>query len=476
MADDLEDDVQGIEQDDDAQRQQRIASATAKNPAITPLPDAATETPANIPGPSAGDKTPPLTLRGITPPSQDPVAPRLAADQGELTRLENTGSGISQIGNRFGRTALRGLNIAGSLVGAVSPIAHNIMQNIPGTNEHHTGLITRQQGRIGEDLGEQKEAAGTAGTQATTGKTIADTGAVPGEIAERAATTAHTQQETSDLQNPKPKDPTNAFELWARQNPDAKASDWLQLEQQSKPNEKPDNLDQQYAEAVAKGDHVTAARILKVQHDIAQAKQAPERPQRQLGVIDGKVVELKPGMDVPQGTESLSGDLAKSKPNAEELKRSEMAENVGENLDKLQDIVTRRPDLFGPLAGRMTQTRMWAGTNDADIAALQTIKDQLGMAQQSAHSMRNAQHVEAAANSILNSFHNEPKAIASSIQTARDSLKTFTRDVQQGNPAVRKEPAGGQGGGGAEPVYATNKTTKERVMSTDGGKTWQPAK
>jgi hypothetical protein len=213
-----------------------------------------------------------------------------------------------------------------------------------------------------------------------------------------------------------------------------------QAKADTKPEKTPNDFEQYYADWLKDNRFPdTAHNRLLARSAFAAAGQAPQRPQQQLVVTpDGKVIEVKPGMTIPAGSKTVSGDLAGAKPNAEELKRSEMAENMEENLAKLEDIVKRRPELFGPLNGRLTQGKMMLGSDDPDIGALNTIKDQIGMAQQSAHSMRSAQHVEAAAASILNGFKNGPDAINSSIKTARDSLKTFTKDVQEGNPSTKK--------------------------------------
>lgn len=135
-------------------------------------------------------------------------------------------------------------------------------------------------------------------------------------------------------------------------------------------------------------------------------------------------------------TRPAPADLAR-KPNAEELKRNDLSGNVNENLDKLEDIVSRRPELFGPVAGRMTKAKEMIGTSDPDVAALKTIEDNLGMALQSAHGMRSAQHVATSAESVLNGLKNSPGALSAAIKTARESVGTFQSDAQHTNDAGR---------------------------------------
>lgn len=213
----------------------------------------------------------------------------------------------------------------------------------------------------------------------------------------------------------------------------------------AKPKEEKKNDFEQYYSDWLKDNNFpdTAHNRLLARQQFAAAGQTPQRPQQVLGVgPDNKVFEIKPGTTLPTGTKTVTGDLAANKPTADEERRADLARNMSENLDQLEEIVKRRGDLFGPAAGRLTGLRQMIGTDDPDIAALNTIKEMMGMAQVGAHAMRNAQHVETAANSILNSFHNQPDAILNAIQKARQSVATFQRDAgQQPGSAPKNAPA-----------------------------------
>ena len=147
-----------------------------------------------------------------------------------------------------------------------------------------------------------------------------------------------------------------------------------------------------------------------------------------------------PGQTVGAGALTPGGMGAKEKPTADEQRRADLAENLNENLNTLEDIAKRRPELFGPVQGRLAELRQKFGSNDPDLAALLTAEHQIGMAQISAHGMRSAQGVQAAADSIMNNLHNGPKALMGSINTVRNSVKTFTAD------ANRNRAGGGQQG------------------------------
>jgi hypothetical protein len=142
-------------------------------------------------------------------------------------------------------------------------------------------------------------------------------------------------------------------------------------------------------------------------------------------------------------------------PTADETRRADLGRNMLHNLDEIEEIAKRRPELFGKAAGRWTELRHWAGTDDQDIARLYAVKEYLGMASVGAHAMRNAQHVETAANAILNSFHNSPAAVIAAAEEGRESVGTFLADERRRhNRALAMEEGGGgeAEGGGAAPA------------------------
>ena len=166
--------------------------------------------------PNAVSALPPATLRGLARPTPAPPAPGSTEDlenrvgirpvpiakpnpvqadaekaQNEITRLQTTGSGISQIQSPAKRGILRGLNIAGTVAGGLIPGVRPLLNRIPGTEEHNKYLIGQQEGRLGEDLGEQQKEAATEETKANTEKAEAE--------ADKAAADA------ANLRNPQPK-------------------------------------------------------------------------------------------------------------------------------------------------------------------------------------------------------------------------------------------------------------------------------
>lgn len=144
------------------------------------------------------------------------------------------------------------------------------------------------------------------------------------------------------------------------------------------------------------------------------------------------------------GKQLKQAQLEKLKePTADEQRRDDLSQNAEENLDQLQDILKRRPELFGPVAGRWTQLKGVVGTNDPDVAKLKAIREFYGMASVGAHAMRNAQHVSTAADAIMNGFANGPEGMNGAIDTARSSFKTFHENAGRRRAAIDNATGGG---------------------------------
>jgi hypothetical protein len=126
---------------------------------------------------------------------------------------------------------------------------------------------------------------------------------------------------------------------------------------------------------------------------VRERQPEPPKPSKQLMLVpqpDGssKAIEVTPGTTVPKGAETAPEFGKGSQPTADEQRRADLSRNMNENLDQLEDILNRRPDLFGWFSGRKTEAAGAIGTSDPDIAALKIIKEQIGMAMLSAKTIR----------------------------------------------------------------------------------------
>jgi hypothetical protein len=178
-----------------------IAQALANGNGPTRPPDDAGAQPSVISRPNSGPRgisVPPAPEQGSTAdlearadqPRQAPAAvvpSQHDTDEAELQRKASTGSGIEQWANRHGI----GGQIVRGLAGVGGALAPGISAAIPGTEQHHQVLLHQDAARVAHDTGQEEDQAKTAQEGAT--------------LAGTQANTAHTQQETKDLQNPQPK-------------------------------------------------------------------------------------------------------------------------------------------------------------------------------------------------------------------------------------------------------------------------------
>ena len=409
----------------DIHPQQVLDAVTPKTPAPAPA------TPATAP--AAPSIAPPPTAPLIASPRSAPPLPTIAQptrtelDQSELERLNRTGSGLQQFQQRH--PVLGTIARIGAGVG--SAFFPTIAAAIPGTDIHHQMLVHQAQGRVAEDQGEQEKQQQISDQEATRQETEARTNAIQHPPEKQGLTpeetTIHDLMMGNNGQprvNPDTGKPYSYLEAYAAVN---------QAKQDVKPDKTPNFEEQTFNEW--KQTHPNGTRM-EFDKERKTNERAPEKEPRQLAVgPDGTVIELKPGVKVPAGTKTTA---KYGEPTADEARRSDLARNLNENFDQLEDIINRRPELFGPLAGRWTELKGKFGSDDPDIAALQTIEHQIGMAQISAHGMKSAHGIEGAANSIMNGFHSGPKAIKGAIEAARKSVGTFQNDAGEATGSAPK--------------------------------------
>ena len=136
---------------------------------------------------------------------------------------------------------------------------------------------------------------------------------------EREAQIRNIDSEIRARDNPKPEKQTPSYHtddeghLHAiTTGPDGKPVDQIVPGSFGKPTPtpKPTFEEQNYAEWLTTHPNGTRLQFSKDQSAAKQTPERPEKPQRQLALTpDGKVIELTPGMNVPPGTKSLSGEL-----------------------------------------------------------------------------------------------------------------------------------------------------------------------
>ena len=110
---------------------------------------------------------------------------------------------------------------------------------------------------------------------------------------------------------------------------------------------------------------------------------------------------------------------------ADEKKKAELAENMTFNANNIASILMRRPDLVGAVAGRYTNVKAMAGSDDQDIVSLSTDMHNIAMANNGIHGMRSAEAVTEFENKLLNHFKNGPNGIIGGLRASTASVQTF---------------------------------------------------
>lgn len=326
-------------------------------------------------------------------------------DQADYATAHPWGSPISEHPGFLGKVA-HGLAKAGNIAGDI--FAPEVLQNIPGT-----------------DLNRQLQRGADQRNLAT-------------------ATDEETKRENANTQkeavNQKPDLAEAAGEMKGRLESQKETA---QADRQAKSDQNRDDR---------------LGKTLNSLEDRSQAgRQATDQRSKEHDQLERDLTNTREAGENQRAANREAGENARAKdkagkPTADEQRRADLAENLNENLNNLEDIAKRRPDLFGPMAGRLTQLRGAIGTGDKDIATLETIKHQIGMAQISAHGMRSAHGIESAADSILNNLHNEPGAVMANIQAVRNSIKTFQDDVDRAKGGEAKPAAGGDKANPKDPL------------------------
>ena len=106
-----------------------------------------------------------------------------------------------------------------------------------------------------------------------------------------------------------------------------------------------------------------------------------------------------------------------------EKQKTTLAEMVGENGESLKDILQRRPDLVGRIAGRYTSFDQMIGDNDPDIQRMGTAMQNLAKASVGIHGMRSYVGVEAAEKTLLNGFKNGANAVNAAVDEQEKSAQ-----------------------------------------------------
>jgi hypothetical protein len=140
--------------------------------------------------------------------------------------------------------------------------------------------------------------------------------------------------------------------------------------------------------------------------------------QKQTDITSQGKIDVK-GAGAPPSTDWVP------KVSADEKKKAELAENIAENSNQAATIMLKRPELFGPGAGRYTSVDQMIGNNDPDISKMGVTIHNIAMANSGVHGFRSQEGVEATERLILNNFKNGPQAVGNALKGLTTSTQTF---------------------------------------------------
>lgn len=120
------------------------------------------------------------------------------------------------------------------------------------------------------------------------------------------------------------------------------------------------------------------------------------------------------------------------RPTAVERNKGDMAKSASEQLNDIQSIIQKRPDVFGPLAGRKTNLEVWLGSEDPDAKAFISARDVASGHLAGTFGARSAQVISDLKDSI-GQFKDNPEAALRGLAQVQKAVKLFE---SKGTPNV----------------------------------------
>lgn len=109
----------------------------------------------------------------------------------------------------------------------------------------------------------------------------------------------------------------------------------------------------------------------------------------------------------------------------DERKKKQLASADLLNLGVIKDVLTRRPELVGALAGRVTNGQWAVGTNDPDLTRLRLAYDNYALPAVGIHGSRSVLNKEQAVDVLSNHNKNGAQAVLAGVTDAENSANVF---------------------------------------------------
>lgn len=144
--------------------------------------------------------------------------------------------------------------------------------------------------------------------------------------------------------------------------------------------------------------------------------------------------------NVAQRINAASGAQGQPKPTVADRNRQSLAKIALDSLSDMEDVVKRRPDKIGMLAGRATNVEQMLGSNDPDVVAIGNAVHNFAMANAGIHGSRSHENVVDAENMLLNHMRNGPQGLMGGINVNKNNLQ---RIIANGSVSPAPNDSGG---------------------------------
>jgi len=429
-----------------AQPTQRISSPPQNAPGGIPIgePTAAAPTTAPIAAPARAPITPvPLSPEGQA--AQGEVNRITAPDTGQHNK-QNTGvSGINQIHSPWARIPLQ---IAEAIGTGFAP---GLTSAIPGTQLHHNvlvnqaeGAVTEQQKQRADEEAAQKSAADIEhlGAESTELESRPELRQAQNELKSRgmditqAKNQAEQERKQGELEqkirasgyDPQTGEPLPYEQLSEQQQA---VHDWRAAQAEER----------QATALLRKAQAENQPEMLKVaQARLQSAANTRAVAERRLNLSEAQFEMRSRGT---AGGEPLPGSILTDegkpvgtafqqnvRPTGQERNKADMASSAHEQLADIRSIVAKRPDIFGPAAGRKTDFTVWVGSQDPDAQAFRSARTIAADHLAGTFGGRSEAALQAL-DSAIGHFKDNPEAITRGLDQIDKANQVF---IQRGTP------------------------------------------
>lgn len=428
--------------------------------------------PMGAPSSSAGDIA---AMKPLARPTAaaTPLAPTPTANQAERTRLtdptlQSSKPGWQQIHNPFLRT------LAGIGNVAESTFFPRAAMLTPGTDLHHSMLVRQNARENATDEGELNEASKRKleEAQAENQESIPELKRTQADLAKAKETELERKnQATEDISRTKSEGQINSVLAQHGMKKDETGQIVPQsYEEMSEPLQAVHDLkaaqtEQAQATAAlkkAQAENAPAAAKL-AQARLDSAAQAHSIALRRLGLsemqTEGRLFGTHNGQALPgtiqtdEGTPVGSAFQQNVRPTGQERNKADLANSAHTQLQDIKSIVARRPDIFGPAAGRKTDFTVWLGSQDPDAQRFRAARTIAG-------------------DHLAGVFGGRSEAALQALDSAIGHFKDNPAAMQAGLDQLDKANSGFQKAGTPRTTGSHAAEEATAVPYTDGGKTY----